>query len=139
MRLSQLISRARVMSQHVKIRAFLLWRLRCVSACARASCLIGPGLSSRAADLLRSCAIDHRGGFMAAIQSARPEPDVAIRRRFIERWLPPLLTCVIVLALWEAAVRLLHIAIYLLPPPSVIFGHLLDQIGTLSGIGFYTF
>jgi NitT/TauT family transport system permease protein len=54
-------------------------------------------------------------------------------------WLPPILAFALVIALWEAAVRLLDIPLYLLPAPSGILGAFLAQPGYLLGIGLFTF
>jgi NitT/TauT family transport system permease protein len=59
------------------------------------------------------------------------------------RWLgliwPPLLTFVLVIGLWEAAVRLFNIPFYLLPAPSQILTTFLEKPGYLLGIGLATF
>jgi NitT/TauT family transport system permease protein len=53
--------------------------------------------------------------------------------------LPAVLTFVLVIALWEVAVRVFGIPLYLLPAPSGIMGAFLQQPGYLLGIGLYTF
>ena len=61
----------------------------------------------------------------------------------VESWLraiwPPLLTFVLVIGLWEAAVRGLGIPIYLLPAPSQILATFLERPGYLLRIGLATF
>jgi len=42
-------------------------------------------------------------------------------RRFVIRWIPPLLILVILLLIWEVAVRVADTPRWLLPPPSAIF------------------
>ncbi|MBC8163625.1 MAG: ABC transporter permease [Roseiflexaceae bacterium] len=54
-------------------------------------------------------------------------------------FIPPLLTFVVTIALWEAAVRLFGIPLYLLPAPSQILATFLEKPGYLLGIGFATF
>jgi NitT/TauT family transport system permease protein len=54
-------------------------------------------------------------------------------------WLPPLITFVLLTGLWEAAVRLLGIPLYLLPAPSGIMQAFLAQPGYLLQIGLFTF
>jgi NitT/TauT family transport system permease protein len=53
--------------------------------------------------------------------------------------LPPLLTFAIVIGLWEAAVRMAGIPLYLLPAPSQIAAAFLERPGYLLGIGWATF
>ncbi len=51
-----------------------------------------------------------------------------------ERWarvIPPLLTIVLILVVWEAAVDALKIPLYLIPPPSTIFRYLLNNFPLL--------
>lgn len=59
------------------------------------------------------------------------------------RWLgaiwPPAVTFLVVVALWEAAVRGLGIPIYLLPAPSQILATFLARPAYLLGIGLVTF
>jgi NitT/TauT family transport system permease protein len=57
----------------------------------------------------------------------------------LSAWLPPLITFVLVAALWEAAVRLFGIPLYLLPAPSGIIEAFLAQPGYLLQIGLFTF
>ncbi len=52
---------------------------------------------------------------------------------------PPLLTFVLVIGLWEVAVRGLGIPIYLLPAPSQILATFLERPGYLLRIGLATF
>jgi len=52
---------------------------------------------------------------------------------------PPLLTFMLVIGLWEAAVRGLGIPIYLLPAPSQILATFLERPGYLLRIGLATF
>jgi NitT/TauT family transport system permease protein len=54
-------------------------------------------------------------------------------------YLPPLITFALVIGLWEGAVRLLGIPLYLLPAPSGIMGAFLAQPGFLLQIGLFTF
>jgi NitT/TauT family transport system permease protein len=53
--------------------------------------------------------------------------------------LPPLVTFVLLVGLWEAAVRLLGIPLYLLPAPTGIMAAFLAQPGYLLQIGLFTF
>lgn len=53
--------------------------------------------------------------------------------------LPPVLTFLLGIGLWEAAVRLFGIPLYLLPAPSGIVATFLGQPGYLLRIGLYTF
>jgi ABC-type nitrate/sulfonate/bicarbonate transport system permease component len=55
------------------------------------------------------------------------------------KWLAPLLVFVAVMALWEAAVRLLQVPVFLLPPPSAILTTFINNAGTLLLYGFNTF
>jgi NitT/TauT family transport system permease protein len=57
----------------------------------------------------------------------------------LSAWLPPLITFALVIGLWEGAVRLLGIPLYLLPAPSGIMGAFLAQPGFLLQIGLFTF
>ncbi len=52
---------------------------------------------------------------------------------------PPLLTFIVVIALWEAAVRLFRIPLYLLPAPSQIIATFAERPGYLLRIGMATF
>jgi NitT/TauT family transport system permease protein len=52
---------------------------------------------------------------------------------------PPLLAFILVIALWEAAVRLLAIPLYLLPAPSQILATFFARPGYLLRIGLVTF
>ncbi|HJZ46979.1 MAG TPA: ABC transporter permease [Roseiflexaceae bacterium] len=54
-------------------------------------------------------------------------------------WLPPALTFLLVLALWEIVVRAFGVPLYLLPAPSGIIETFLQQPGYLLRIGLYTF
>jgi NitT/TauT family transport system permease protein len=47
--------------------------------------------------------------------------------------LPPLLTFVVAVALWEGAVRALRVPAFLVPPPSAVLGALWSERGSLSG------
>ena len=60
-------------------------------------------------------------------------------RAYGRDWGPPVVTFVLVLILWEGAVRLLDIASYLLPAPSAIAGQLSASGPSLLSIGWYTF
>lgn len=53
------------------------------------------------------------------------------RLRALARPLPPLAAFVAANLLWEAATRLLHVPLYLLPPPSRILAALYNNAGTL--------
>lgn len=53
--------------------------------------------------------------------------------------LPPLITFVLVVALWEGAVRGFGIPLYLLPAPGVILQTFIEDAGFLLGIGLFTF
>lgn len=55
------------------------------------------------------------------------------------RWGPPILTFILGIALWEGAVRLFDIPLYLLPAPSGIIATFFAQAGFLFSIGLYTF
>ncbi|MCG8347807.1 MAG: ABC transporter permease [Chloroflexales bacterium] len=63
-----------------------------------------------------------------------PNPKRALRVS-----LPPLLTFVLVVALWEGAVRGFDIPLYLLPAPSEILATFIADAGFLLGIGLFTF
>lgn len=52
---------------------------------------------------------------------------------------PPILTFLVVVGLWEGAVRLFGIPLYLLPAPSQILATFLARPGYLLGIGLATF
>lgn len=52
---------------------------------------------------------------------------------------PPVLTFLVGIGLWEAAVRLFGIPLYLLPAPSQILATFLEKPGYLLGIGLVTF
>ncbi|MEI8165461.1 MAG: ABC transporter permease [Chloroflexales bacterium] len=52
---------------------------------------------------------------------------------------PPLLTFALVMGLWEGAVRLFGIPLYLLPAPSQILTTFFERPGYLLGIGLVTF
>jgi NitT/TauT family transport system permease protein len=59
--------------------------------------------------------------------------------RLLQSLWPPLLTFVVVIALWEGAVRLFGVPLYLLPAPSQILATFLARPGYLLGIGMATF
>ena len=63
----------------------------------------------------------------------------SVVRGRLSDWLPPLITFALVIGLWEGAVRLLGIPLYLLPAPSGIIGAFLAQPGFLLQIGLFTF
>ena len=70
--------------------------------------------------------------------------EASVRRSsFIVRrsssWLPPLLTLFLLAGLWEGAVRVFGIPLYLLPAPSQIVETFLEQPGYLVQIGLFTF
>ena len=50
----------------------------------------------------------------------------------------PLLSVALLLALWEAAVRLLHVPVYLLPPPSAVIAALIGDAGILAASALNT-
>ncbi len=54
-------------------------------------------------------------------------------------WLPPLLTFFLLAGLWESAVRIFEIPLYLLPAPSQIVESFLAQPSYLLQIGLFTF
>jgi NitT/TauT family transport system permease protein len=54
-------------------------------------------------------------------------------------WIPALLVAVLVLGVWEASIRLLHVQQFLLPRPSAIARAFWDQRHTLWPAGWYTF
>jgi NitT/TauT family transport system permease protein len=54
-------------------------------------------------------------------------------------WLPPIVTFVLLMGLWEGAVWLFDIKPFLLPPPSDILETFLTQPGYLLQIGLFTF
>ncbi len=64
---------------------------------------------------------------------------MAKRNPLLTTYLPPLLTFVLVLALWEGAVRGFAIPVYLLPAPSGILNVFFEQPVYLLRIGFHTF
>lgn len=77
---------------------------------------------------------------MAVVQADLTRLGAGARgRALVARWVPPLLTFALVLALWEGAVRALNIPLYLLPAPSGIFETFLQQPGFLLRIGLFTF
>ena len=55
------------------------------------------------------------------------------------KWLAPLLVFVIMTALWEVAVRLLQVPVFLLPPPSAILTTFFGNAGELFSYGLNTF
>src|SRR5687768_6753654 len=55
------------------------------------------------------------------------------------RWVAPLLVFVVVGVIWEAAVRLLQVPVFLLPPPSSILTTFFANAGELFLYGFNTF
>ena len=69
--------------------------------------------------------------------------DERSRSSFVVRrwsaWIPPLLTFALGIGLWETAVRLFGIPLYLLPAPSGIIEAFLQQPGYLIQIGLFTF
>jgi NitT/TauT family transport system permease protein len=68
----------------------------------------------------------------------RAERWSAVRGRW-SSWLPPLLTFFVLAGLWEGAVRLFGIPLYLLPAPSQIVETFLEQPSYLLQIGLFTF
>jgi NitT/TauT family transport system permease protein len=60
-------------------------------------------------------------------------------RRIVRVSLPPLITFMLVIGLWEGAVRGFDIPLYLLPPPSAIVETFFSQARFLLGIGLFTF
>jgi NitT/TauT family transport system permease protein len=52
-------------------------------------------------------------------------------RRLLRNLLPPVLAFLVLNLLWEGATRLLHVPLYLLPPPSAIVGALVHHAGVL--------
>ena len=59
----------------------------------------------------------------------------------MSRWVvaPPLITFLVVMAIWETGVRVFNVATYLLPPPSAIVATLFADRRFLLEIGLYTF
>ena len=55
------------------------------------------------------------------------------------KWLAPLIVFVAVMVLWEAAVRLLQVPVFLLPAPSAILTTFIANAGMLLLYGFNTF
>lgn len=55
------------------------------------------------------------------------------------RILAPLLLAALLLALWEAACRLLHVPVYFLPPPSAVAVSLVERAPVLAGSAWQTF
>ncbi len=70
-----------------------------------------------------------------AVHRVRPSSFVLRPSSFI----PPLLTFILGLALWEGAVRGFGIPIYLLPAPSAVFATFMQQPAFLLRIGLTTF
>jgi len=73
---------------------------------------------------------------MTAVSIQKPKSQFQNR---MSSWLPPLLTFALGIGLWEAAVRLFGIPLYLLPAPSGIIEAFLQQPGYLIQIGLFTF
>src|SRR5688500_4075640 len=57
----------------------------------------------------------------------------------VSRAMPPLITFLVVLPIWEVGVRVFTVATSLLPPPSAIVATLVRNRGFLFEIGLYTF
>lgn len=55
------------------------------------------------------------------------------------RVLAPLLLTALLLAVWEAACRLLHVPVYFLPPPSAVAVSLVERAPVLAGSAWQTF
>ena len=72
-------------------------------------------------------------------RSAQAKPSGDVRLRGENKWLAPLVVFVTVMALWEAAVRLLQVPVFLLPAPSAILMTFVGNAGTLLFYGFNTF
>ena len=53
--------------------------------------------------------------------------------------LPALVLTTVLLAIWETSVRLLHVPVYFLPPPSDVARALIDNGGVLAGSALQTF
>lgn len=66
-------------------------------------------------------------------------PFLPDARRFLVTAVPPLVTFVLVVVLWEVSVRIFAIPLYLLPAPSAILQTFFEQPGYLLGIGLFTF
>jgi NitT/TauT family transport system permease protein len=66
----------------------------------------------------------------------RSRSSLVIRRS--SAWIPPLLTFALGIGLWEAAVGVFGIPLYLLPAPSGIIEAFLQQPGYLLQIGLFT-
>lgn len=72
----------------------------------------------------------------------RPTMVVQARSSVVGRvssFLPPLLTFILAIAVWEGAVRGFNIPLYLLPAPSQIVATFLERPGYLLQIGWATF
>lgn len=67
------------------------------------------------------------------------KPQIQTTKNLIGNSVPPLATFILVIGLWEMAVRGFGIPLYLLPPPSAILETFFDQPGFLLNIGFFTF
>ena len=77
---------------------------------------------------------------MAGVVAANEKPRSSTRfARGENKWLAPLLVFVVVALLWEAAVRLLQVPVFLLPAPSAILTTFLANAGELLLYGFNTF
>lgn len=57
----------------------------------------------------------------------------------MSRVLPPLLLTAVLLLVWEAACRLLHVPAYFLPPPSAVVVALVERAPMLAGSALQTF
>lgn len=77
---------------------------------------------------------------MAVTATPTPVSTTGLRaRRVLRDWLPPLITFVLGIGLWEGLVRGLDVPGWLLPAPSAILTTFLNEAGFLLGIGLYTF
>jgi NitT/TauT family transport system permease protein len=75
----------------------------------------------------------------AATTIPQPHSQPARLAGWLRSIWPPLLTFALVIGLWEGAVRLFGVPLYLLPAPSQILITFLERPGYLLGIGLVTF
>src|SRR5688500_11200133 len=73
------------------------------------------------------------------MEHSGPGRQARRRRALARQWVPPIVTFVLGLALWEGTVRVFDIASYLLPAPSAIAAQLSTSGPSLLSLGWYTF
>jgi NitT/TauT family transport system permease protein len=61
-----------------------------------------------------------------------------VRGRLLERVLPPFAALTLLLAIWEASVRVFGVALFLLPPPSAVASSAATDAGRLAMAAFWT-